>query len=535
MLRFMDRSTIHYLKQKGWSNTQIAEFMGYHRDTIARVLREAVDRAPAPRQRTSAVAVFDHKIPLWIDQQLPVTRMLELARADPDHPYQGGPTAFFDFIRAFRRQQGLLPSAVPLRFEGLPGEFLQIDWGEQRNFPFTSPSPSLKGVTRYFFAARLKYSRFMFVQFTNNMREETLLRCLIACFRAIGGVPWVVTTDNMKTVVLDRDTNNQPIWHPSYLKLAVEFGFHPEACAPASGNQKGAVENLVKFVQTNFLAGRSFHDDADLSREQNDWLQLVNEVRPSAATEQIPAMLLGEEQHRFGTLPASATDYGFFDSLIVGRESLVMIETNRYSVPVQYIGQVVTARIHLEHIELFVGSERVATHPRHTGRRTRIINPEHFEPVFERKPRGRVMVYRDWLVAQAPSIADYVAVICQKRRDEMAVQIIALYELVQRLGLADMRSALELAAGRQLYGVEYVQAIATTIAEQRREVTRTIPLTLQKAAESPLMGSTGTGTGSSKSVLVGVERSLASYEEYVANWAELRANLVDLVEVSHEQ
>lgn len=547
MLRFMDRSTIHYLKQKGWSNTQIAQFMGYHRDTIARVLREDIDRAPAPRQRTSAVAVFDHKIRLWIDQQLPVTRMLELARADPDHPYLGGPTAFFDFIRAFRRQQGLLPtpSSVPLRFEGLPGEFLQIDWGEQRNFPFTSPSPSLKGVTRYFFAARLKYSRFMFVQFTNNMREETLLRCLIACFRTIGGVPWVVTTDNMKTVVLDRDTNNQPIWHPSYLKLAVEFGFHPEACAPAAGNQKGAVENLVKFVQTNFLAGRSFHDDDDLSREQNDWLEQVNEVRPSSATEQIPAMLLKEEQHRFGTLPASADDYGFFDSLIVGRESLVMIETNRYSVPVQYIGQVVTARIHLEHIELFVGSEWVASHPRHTGRRTRIINPAHFEPVFERKPRGRVMVYRDWLVAQAPSIADYVAVICQKRRDEMAVQIIALYELVQRLGIADMRSALELAAQRQLYGVEYVQAFATTIAEQRREVGLTIPLTLQKAAESPLIGSivttattVTTGRGSSKSVLVDIERSLASYEEYVANWAELQTNLmdlVDLVEASHEQ
>lgn len=534
MLRFMDRSTIHYLKQKGWSNTQIAQFMGHHRDTIARVLREDVDRAPAPRQRTSSVSVFDHKIRLWIDQQLPVTRMLELARADPDHPYLGGPTAFFDFIRAFRRQQGLLPtpSSVPLRFEGLPGEFLQIDWGEQRNFPFSAPS--LKGVTRYFFAARLKYSRFMFVQFTTNMREETLLHCLIACFRAIGGVPWVVTTDNMKTVVLDRDTNNQPIWHPSYLKLAVEFGFHPEACAPAAGNQKGAVENLVKFVQTNFLAGRSFHDDDDLSRELNDWLEQVNTVRPSAATEQIPAVLLREEQHRFGTLPASAADYGFFDSLIVGRESLVMIETNRYSVPVQYIGQVVTARIHLERIELFVGSEWVATHPRHTGRRTRIINPAHFEPVFERKPRGRVMVYRDWLVAQAPSIADYVAVICQKRRDEMAAQIIALYELVQQLGIADMRSALEEAAQRQLYGVEYVQAFATTITEQRRNVSLTIPLTLQKAAESPLAGNIGsTVRGSSKSALV--ERSLASYEEYVANWAELRANLVDLVEASHEQ
>ena len=50
------------------------------------------------------------------------------------------------------------------------GELLQIDWGEVRQFPFTHPA--LVGQTRYFFAARLKYSRFMVVQFTSDMREE---------------------------------------------------------------------------------------------------------------------------------------------------------------------------------------------------------------------------------------------------------------------------------------------------------------------------------------------------------------------------
>ena len=85
----------------------------------------------------------------------------------------------------------------------------------------------------------------MFVSFQSDMREETLLRCLIACFRTIGGVLWAVVTDNMKTAVLGRDEHRQPIWNPAYQKLAVEFKFHPDVCAPASGNQKGAVENLV--------------------------------------------------------------------------------------------------------------------------------------------------------------------------------------------------------------------------------------------------------------------------------------------------
>src|SRR6266571_5220400 len=63
MLRYMERSTIYYLKQKGWTNVQIAEFTGHHRDTIARVLREDVEKKPKTRNRSSAVAVFVAQAP----------------------------------------------------------------------------------------------------------------------------------------------------------------------------------------------------------------------------------------------------------------------------------------------------------------------------------------------------------------------------------------------------------------------------------------------------------------------------------------
>ena len=56
---YMERSTIHYLKKKGWTNVQIADFTGHHRDTIARVLTEAVDKKPQPRERKSAICVYD--------------------------------------------------------------------------------------------------------------------------------------------------------------------------------------------------------------------------------------------------------------------------------------------------------------------------------------------------------------------------------------------------------------------------------------------------------------------------------------------
>jgi len=362
--------------------------------------------------------------------------------------------------------------------------------------------PELAGHTRYFFAARLKYSRFMFVSFHTDMREETLLRCLIACFQTIGGVPWVVVTDNMKTAVLGRNAEHEPVWNPAYQKLAVEFKFHPEACAPASGNQKGAVENLVKYVKGNFIAGRSFHDDTDLADQCREWLSHVNTERPSDATGEAPVRRLGEEQATFSALPATAQDYGFFDCVVVSREGLVAIETNRYSVPAHLMGQAVTARIHATHIEVFADHELVATHARSPEQHARIVNPAHFEAAFSTKPRARVMVYRDWLCDLAPVVNTYVQELCHKRRAEMKEQMLALYELAQEIGKADFVAALELAAEQQMYGAEYVRAIVTLPVASVPSGTAELCL----AALLPCVPRQQD-----------VERDLANYEQYVAN------------------
>jgi hypothetical protein len=306
----------------------------------------------------------------------------------------------------------------------------------------------------------------------------------------------------MKTAVLGRDKDHQPIWNPAYQKLAVEFRFHPDVCAPASGNQKGAVENLVTYVKGNFLAGRTFHDDADLAEQCAQWLRFVNTERPSDATDQPPAVLLAHEQPKFGPLPACATDYGFFDCVVVSREGLVAIETNRYSVPAHLLGRVVTARIHPERVEVFADHERVATHVRFRGQHARIIDPAHFEAAFPSKPRGRVMVYRDWLCSLSPTVMRYVGELSHKRRGEMNAQMLALSDLAQESGKADFIAALELAAEQQMYGAEYVRSL------------------LGLPASSAPHGAAGAGSTLLELPVPAqqeVERDLAHYEQYVAN------------------
>src|SRR5919197_6006713 len=281
MLRQMERSAIHLMAKRGKSLRQIAAEMGHSPTTIARVLREPLDCQPTKRQRRSKVDPYRPQIERWIAEGLTAVRMLELARSEPEQPYSGSRSQCGAMVRRVRREreQQQAAAAVPVRFEGLPAEYLQVDWGEIRTFPFTQQARQ----PRYFLACRLKYSRWTWVRWTQDMRQETLFRGLVDCFCLLGWVPWVLVFDNMKTVTSGRDAAGQPIWTPALLQLAGELGFHPQACDPGAGNQKGSVESLVKWVKGNFLPGRIFADDADLKVPAAGWQDAAN-ARVSAAT-----------------------------------------------------------------------------------------------------------------------------------------------------------------------------------------------------------------------------------------------------------
>jgi hypothetical protein len=161
-----------------------------------------------------------------------------------------------------------------------------------------------------------------------------------------------------------------------------------------------------------------------------------------------------------------------------------------------------TARLYPARIALFHGAERVASHPRHFGRNARIIIPEHFEAVFALKPRARIMVYRDWLVALSPQVATYISLVCRKRYAEMDGQITALYELAQRVGRDEFLAAVELATEEQTIGAEYVCAIAA------QPVPR--PALRRPVAELPALLRAAPPQHE-------VERALVDYEQYVTN------------------
>ena len=117
---------------------------------------------------------------------------------------------------------------MELRFEGLPGEFSQHDFGQ---IEIRFRDGSTKRI--HFFASRLKWSRWIEVTVVPNEAGETLIRTLTDHFVAFGGVPLCAVFDRPKTVALKWKKNGEITeWNPIFAYAALEIGFTAEVCWP---------------------------------------------------------------------------------------------------------------------------------------------------------------------------------------------------------------------------------------------------------------------------------------------------------------
>lgn len=451
----MDRNAVKAMKKRDISNAQISRELRMDPKTVRHILEQPVDVKPKTRERVSAVDSFTSEITDWLARQIPVQRMLELAQEAPQ-PFVGSRSEFYRQVAKLREKLELKDREAFVRFEGLPGEYCQIDWGEVRGLQFLHQPAG----TRYFFCARLKWSRLSFVVFTKDMKLETLIRCMLGAFEYFGGVPWNCVFDNMRTVTSGRDSEGRPIWNARFLKFMVELESHPLACWPESGNQKGAVENLVGWVKSNFIPERSFINDDDLSSKAKTWVDTANSS-VSRATGGIPREAWTQrEKAKLSRLRTTADDYGIVYEVQVSPESLVHIDANRYSVPVGHVMRNLLLRLRRYWVDAYWEDKLVARHPRAIGRQyLPIIIPEHFEPVFAKKPRAQVMVYRDFLVKQDPSVASYISELCYRLRGEFGPHILAMYKLLGEFGANQLGIACAIAGEHSSYGAEYLASL----------------------------------------------------------------------------
>jgi transposase len=411
-----------------------------------------------PVGRPSKVSEYEELVKQWLEEprkpEDSLIKSLEIYTRLVGRGYEGGKTAVYELVRRLRPQE---VKAAIVRFEGLPGEFSQHDFGQRR---VTFADGTTKVI--HFFASRLKYSRTIDVQIVENEQQETVVRCLLRAFERFGGVPLKCVFDNCKTVVERRETRAdgfvRVIWTSRFAQLAIDCGFIPIACWPYRPQEKGSVENLVGFVKGNFFSGRSFLDRQDLSKQLEVWVNYVNTERDCDATKEIPETLRVKEPLQ--SCAHRAQTYAFKVTALVRPTARIRYQGLEYSVPVKLIGQTLTLHLQEQTVQIYLADKFIAIHPRFPENGQSSILPEHAEQLFVSE-RGKPYAQRQILLDLDPTLEPYLTELVHRRPNAWELDVERMYRLYQQVGRKDFLAAITLATEERCFGSEYLLEISS--------------------------------------------------------------------------
>ncbi|SCM80999.1 Integrase [uncultured Sporomusa sp.] len=362
---------IQEMKQKGMNITQIAEELGRDRKTIRKWLANGI---PSKYHRTviqpSKLEPFKAYIRNRMDEGcLNAVVILDEIKFQG---YDGKLTTLRNYMRPIRP---IVATKASERYETLPGQQAQVDWGQ-----FTVHWNG-KAKRIYAFVMVLGYSRMMYLEFTEDEKLETLIGCHTRAMEYFGGRTDICLYDNMKTVVTGVDNKGEIVWNERFAKFASHHGFIIKRCRPYRPRTKGKVENGIGYVRKNFWPRiKTFTSLADLNAQARWWIDKVANIRMHGTTHEIPSDRWQKECLKpFNQIPFAQVDR---HDRKVSNDAVICYEANRYSVPFKFIGSIVQIQDDKNgRIRIFSGDKIIAEHIKETGRNRLSVNKKHFEGI----------------------------------------------------------------------------------------------------------------------------------------------------------
>ena len=164
--------------------------------------------------------------------------------------YEGGYDAVRRYARAWGKERARETASayVPLTFA--PGEAYQFDWSHE--------IVVMDGVTTFVKVAhvRLCHSRMMLARAYPRETQEMVFDAHERAFAFFRGACSRGVYDNMKTAVETIFVGKDRQYNRRFLQMCSHHLVEPVACTPASGWEKGQVENQVGLVRERFFTPR---------------------------------------------------------------------------------------------------------------------------------------------------------------------------------------------------------------------------------------------------------------------------------------
>ncbi len=362
--------------------------------------------------------------------------------------YAGGYSQLTAFVRAWRGREGKAPHAfVPLKFE--LGEAFQFDWGDE--------NVVIGGIHRRIQVSHMKLcaSRAFWLVAYPTQGHEMLFDAHTRSLAALGGVTRRGIYDNMKTAVDKVNKGKGRVVNARFAAMCNHYLFDPDFCNVASGWEKGVVEKNVQDSRRRIwidAQNQQFGSFAEL----NIWLGercklLWNEVRhPEHAQFCIAEML---EQERAEMMPMPKPFDGYVErSARVSSTCLVTVDRNRYSVPCELAGKMVSTRLYPNRVHVVAADAMVAGHDRLADRGHVCYDWQHYIALVDRKP-GALRNGAPFAEMPAPLKQLKLGLLRHEGGDKIMAQVLAA---VPTAGLEAVLTAVELVIKSGVLSAEHV-------------------------------------------------------------------------------
>ena len=371
MLSLGEMFMIHDLKDQGLSIQAIAQRVGLDRKTVRKYLRQGLSvptygpRQARPTKLNDFQAYLDQRIGRYPD--LSGSRLLREIR---DLGFTGGYSMVTDYLRQVR------PSAAQTfeqRFETPAGKQAQVDFAQFKVcFQCEPDQPRII----WLFSLVLGYSRYLFSRFVWRQTLDEVVRCHMAAFDELDGIPSEILYDRMKTAVIGEDEQGIQ-YNPTLLSLAAHYGFRPRACKPYRAKTKGKVERPFRYIRQDFFLGRTFYDMEDLNAQLDDWRHTIANTRVHGTTRRMVGEAFAEEQPHLKPLPVYAFNQVLDLERRVTRDGMVSVGGNDYSVPDTTRSRKVEVQQYPNEVRIFEDGRLIAVHALLTGRGQRQVQRGH--------------------------------------------------------------------------------------------------------------------------------------------------------------
>jgi len=359
MLTMYQQITIKTLHKQGSRNADIARTLGCHRNTVGNVIarKEVIEKQT--RVKDSMYVPFDTQIKEYLfkkDKRISNLRIYEILRDE-----YGVVSTYVNLCKYIQKYFPKPAKAFGVQ-ETISGEMAEIDFGYLGMLPGTNG----KLKKTYGLAVVLPYSKLDYYAITYDQKLETLIKKLENAFLYFGGVPKKLKVDNMKTAIL-KNQHYDLEYNPDFLGFAYHYNTVIVPCTPYHPEQKGTVEQAIKYLKINFIAGRTFRDDFDIRRQLSEWMENYANKRIHGTTHKVPSVVFAKEEKEY-LQPLPDTPFAFFNRGIrtVSQNCHIHFENNYYSVPNCLVGKDVIVRWNEQMLRIIHQGEQVALHKKST-------------------------------------------------------------------------------------------------------------------------------------------------------------------------